>query len=95
MSFQEELEKILEDLHEKLLIGWIKNDGKTHVIPSHTNKDGCINDTLTSIINLVDKELPKFIDVGKYDLDCPPTDLHRAAGYNQAIDDVRNKLRGE
>lgn len=82
MSFKKELEKILLVMQH-------------YTGSNQLSKDRLRKEALTSIINLVDKELPKFIDVGKYDLDCPPTDLHRAAGYNQAIDDMRNKLRGE
>jgi hypothetical protein len=50
----EELDKILEKLHEKLLIGWIVNDGEVHAMPSHGNNDGCTDDAKTALLTYID-----------------------------------------
>ena len=85
MTFKEELEEAAVRLYLRIPYE-LPIDWRNYItLPE-------VQEALTSIINLVDKELPKFIDVGKYDLDCPPTDLHHAAGYNQAISDVRKVL---
>lgn len=71
-SFKEELEQILKGYHDRLLMTETAYDIKQR------------NTALTSIINLVDKELPKHkgIETGGW------------IGYNKAIDDMRAIIRG-
>lgn len=73
MSFQEELRQIL--------------------LPQYTDGKGVVyskrlDQALTSIINLVDKELPKKIE--------PTSDEFLAYnhGFNNAVDQMRAKLKG-
>lgn len=83
MSFQEELRQIL--------------------LPQYTDGKGVVyskrlDQALTSIINLVDKELPsKRKDTSAEDLRAGTFrrgDDKYTSGYNQAIDDMRAKLKG-
>lgn len=50
-----QIEEILEKLHEKLLIGWIVNDGETHVVPSHGSNDGCTELATAQILSLFEE----------------------------------------
>lgn len=53
VSADKELDRILEQLHEKLLIGWIVNDGKPHIVnTSHGTDDGCLDETKEKIRQL-------------------------------------------
>lgn len=89
MSFKKELEEIIETLVSLTKDGLTLLDYDGEKVTATEPKD----QALTSIINLVDKELPEK----KRDFPYPGENIQAAshAGYNQAIDDMRNKLRGE
>lgn len=92
MSFQEELEKlVLEIYFTGFQVG-------QYTQPSDETLEKRLNDSLTSIINLVDKELPsKRKDTSAEDLRAGTFrrgDDKYTSGYNQAIDDMRAKLKG-
>lgn len=58
------LDEVLNALHEKLVIGWIRNDGQAHPIQSHSNSDSCTKEAKAQIQALIDAarvdELKRF-----------------------------------
>lgn len=51
------LDQILEKAHQKLLFSWIKNDGKTHTIPTHANYDGCMDETKQALNLYIEEKM--------------------------------------
>lgn len=49
---------ILNDLHEKLAIRWLKVNNKTFAVPTHSNNDSCIAEALA----LLQAEMEKIIN---------------------------------
>lgn len=85
MSFIDELAKLIYG-------DWITYDDIAQGKVAETDTE-----LITSIINLVDKELPKkeYPSGGKKTFDdTRPFDSY-GIGYNQAISDMRAKLRGD
>lgn len=58
-DLREKIEEVLEKLHEKVLIGWIVNDGKPHKSMSHGGQDGCTDKATQSLLALLDEETLK------------------------------------
>lgn len=50
------LDKALEELHQKVAIGWIKNDGKPHALPTHSNNDSCVTEAKEAILAHIEEE---------------------------------------
>jgi len=44
-----ELQAILEELHERVAMSWIKNDRQTHSMLTHTNGDSCVTEAITAL----------------------------------------------
>lgn len=86
MSFQEELEKLVQEIY---FTGFQVGQ---YTQPSDETLEKRLNDSLTSIINLVDKEVPPRVEDATNDSRVPYIGGW-SEGYNQAVDDTRNKLR--
>ena len=94
--FKEELEKTLTDHRIKWLNMLSELNDELISVPEMLEvKANIIEEALTSIINLVDKELPNC------DSGCKHKDTHQGhgtiwwQGYNQAINDMRAIIRKE
>lgn len=48
------IDEILQKLHDKLVIGWIVNDGKPHTIPSHASNDKCTDEAKQALQSLIE-----------------------------------------
>ena len=57
-----EIDELLEELHERLLIGWVRNDGKVHTMPSHGSNDGCTDEAKAKLNAHFRKELEELRD---------------------------------
>lgn len=101
MSFKKELEEIIETLVSLTKDGLTLLDYDGEKVTATEPKD----QALTSIINLVDKELPEKkpnalkpggIVLSEDGKTVAISNLQSASsgGYNQAIDDMRAKLKG-
>ncbi len=94
--FKEELEKTLTDHRIKWLNMLSELNDELISVPEMLEvKANIIEEAFTSIINLVDKELPNC------DSGCKHKDTHQGhgtiwwQGYNQAINDMRAIIRKE
>lgn len=87
-TFKDELEKIVEDCMSQIILAFGADD-KSQIL---TIK----NKAITSIINLVDKEVPEKITDNPNDpfWQDEMSSNAKMTGYNQAIDDMRAKLKG-
>ena len=52
-NLEAKTEEILEKLHEKVAIGWVRNDGKPHALPTHATGDECVKEATHAIKELL------------------------------------------
>jgi len=61
-----EIDDLLKRFHQKLLIGWVINDGKVHDMPAHGTHDGCIDDVkqalYQAVLAVIGEENPLLAD---------------------------------
>jgi hypothetical protein len=63
-DYEGEIDKLLEKMHEKVALGWIKNDGKTHTVTSHATGDNCVTESREAILALLNRAAGEAKDRG-------------------------------
>lgn len=87
------LDEILEEMHEKVAIGWVKNDGKVHTLPTHANGDVCVTSAKAKIQQLYILKSDVEEAIGKDEPEISTQgDYYKAYARNQQRQEIRAKL---